>query len=527
MLMTKLKVVTALLLAVGAVTTGIITLTQSAPVTAQALAAPARNATLAPESAEPITKKHARRETAEARPSSTDEKDDAVLVSGRVVDPDGKAVAGAKVFFARCITRTPDASSGPPPITDADGRFRLPVSRTGYKDDYKSLWMRGAVVALGKGFAFGWVGADNAEKLTNVAVQLRRDVPIEGRVVDLQGKPVAGVNVQMRSVSFREDGKGLKDFAEGLRANQARMGWWNHPAHPGMTLDPALLELTRTATTGADGKFRLPGVSPECLVLLRFDGPTIETSEAFAMTRPGPTIHLPAGKEMLGACPYDFHGATFDHAAAPTRVIVGIVRDKDTGKPLPGVTIQNETERGPGDVLDLRATTDAEGRYRMVGLSREAGHQLLALPPPGSPYLRAVVTSGAGSGLEPVTVDFTLKRGVVMRGRVTEKETGRPIAALVEYFTFGDNPNLRETPGYRDRYSVEVRTGEDGSFTVVGLPGRGIIAARAADREREGRYLMAAGADKIKGCDFSTYNTVIEVNPPKGAKSIVRDLLPV
>jgi RNA polymerase sigma factor (sigma-70 family) len=540
MLLTKLKVATALLLALGTVTTGIITLTFNAQVTAQALAAPAREAAPAQKSAAPVTKEPASRETAEAKPSITNEKDDAVLVSGRVVDPDGKAVAGARVFFARYILRGRDAALSPPRSpTDGDGNFRLRVPRTGYQNNSdKALWMRGAVVAVGKGFAFGWVGTQNADKLTNVTLQLHRDLPIEGRVVDLQGKAVAGVNVQMRSVSFREDDKGLKDFVEAIRANQVRLGWWNHPARPAMTLDPALLDLTRTATTGADGKFRLTGVSPECLVLLRFDGPTIETSEAYAMTRPEPTIHLPADKELLEARAYDFHGATFDRAAAPTRPIVGIVRDKDTGKPIAGVTIQHETNRGPGDVLDLRATTDAEGRYRMVGLSRDAGHPLLAVPPPGTPYLRAALRSGAAAGLEPVTVDFTLKRGVVIRGRVTEKETGRPMAALVEYFAFGDNPNLREAPGYRDSHSLKVRTGEDGSFAVLGLPGHGLIAAKAADQEKEGRYIMAVGADKIKGrrehddfithpyiCNASRYNTLVEVYPPKGAESIVEHIV--
>src|SRR5262249_44939491 len=154
---------------------------------------------------------------AAAQPPAADEEGDRVEVSGRVVDPDGKPVAGAKVFFARYILglRNPP----PPAVTsDAEGRFRLRVSRAGYQEDYeKAQWLRGAVVALGKGFAPGWVGGDNAEQLTDVTVKLARDVPIEGRVVDLQGRPVAGVSVQVRSVRFREDGGDLKDFVEGLK----------------------------------------------------------------------------------------------------------------------------------------------------------------------------------------------------------------------------------------------------------------------------------------------------------------------
>jgi RNA polymerase sigma factor (sigma-70 family) len=402
MFVTKLKITISLMLLVGILTTGFIALAQNLPVTAQALAAPLRETTATQKSAAPAIKEAA------------------------------KAAAADQVFFARYILRGPKASSQPQATTDAEGRFLLRISRTGCPEDYdKAQWMRGAVVARGDGFAPGWVGTDNAEKLTNVTVQLGRDVPIEGRAVDLQGKPIAGIAVHLRNVYFRQDGAGLKDFVEALQSKQVRFGWWNHPSCPSMMLDPALLGLTAATTTGADGRFRLAGVSGECLVLLRFEGPTIETSEVYAMTRPGPTIHLPPVKEMLHSRAYVFHGATFDHVAAPTRAIVGTVRDKDTGKPLPGVTIRDETNYSPGVDIDLRVTTDAEGRYRMVGLSRDAGHSLLALPPSGSPYLRASLTSGTAPGLDPVTVDFNLKRGVIIHGRVTDKKTNRPAPALV------------------------------------------------------------------------------------------------
>jgi hypothetical protein len=311
---------------------------------------------------------------AAAKPTAA-EKGDSIEVSGRVVDPDGKPFAGAKVFFARYIL----ALRAPPPpavTSDAEGRFRLRVSRTGYQsEDEKAHWLRGAVVALAKGDGHGGVGADNAEKLANVTVKLVKEVPIAGRVVDLQGKPIAGVRVRVLSVSFRADGGDLKGFVEALRSKQVY-----GPSYPGVRLAPALLGLTRPAVTGADGKFRLTGLSGERLVGLRFEGPTIETADVFAMTRPAPTIvpgdpYVRFGRSV-------FHGATFDHAAAPTRPVVGVVRDKDTGKPLAGVTVQARirSDLATDLYLYLRATTDAEGRYRLVGLSREGEHRLQFLP---------------------------------------------------------------------------------------------------------------------------------------------------
>jgi RNA polymerase sigma factor (sigma-70 family) len=468
-----------------------------------------------------------------AKPQAADEKG-STLVSGRVVDPAGKPFAGAKVFFVRSVLGIRDAPPAPPAAVSSDGAgsFRLIVSRTGYKSsNEKAQWSRGAVVAVGKGFGPGWVGGDDVEKLTNVTIKLARDVPIQGRVVDLEGRPIAGVQVQVRNIRFRENGGDLKAFVADLRSGMYASGQFL-PGFAGTDLDPALLGLTRPVLTGADGKFRFRGISPECRVSLRFAGPTIETVEVWVLTHPTPTIRVPRH--------FVFYGATFDHAAAPTRPVVGVVRDRDTGKPLAGVTIQARLPSALGHRDEdkyLRTTTDGKGRYRLVGLSRQKGHRLQVLAGPSQPYLHAARTLGAATGLGPVTVDFPLKRGVWFRGRVTDKETGRPVRARVRYAAFSDNPHVKEAPGLSNSDDIETRTAADGSFTLLGLPGRGLLAAKAADRQ-DGRYVMSVGAEKIKGpmygrdnynteprpLDPSEFNVVVEVNPARGTESIVRDL---
>jgi hypothetical protein len=529
--MTKAKIVTVLLLAVSLLAAGVLT--------RQALAAKETPTRI--QKPEPSTPKgDAKPQAARAADDAKEETGDPVEVSGRVVDPDGKPVAGAKVFFARSMFDLRDEPPPAPPTvtSDAEGRFRLSVSRSGYKahDKYeKEHWLRGAVVAVGKGHGPGFVRADNAEKLGNVIVKLVKDVPIEGRVVDLEGKPIAGARVQVRSFAG-DDGPDLKPFVESLQKKGASsyraVRTW---------LDPKLLDLTRPVVTGADGKFRLTGIGGERLVGLRFEGPTIETSEVHVLTRPAPTIVTPRSKDRPELGNSVFHGNTFDHAAAPTQPVVGVVRDRDTDKPLAGVTIQARMgaarEHFASDPY-LVTTTDAEGRYRLVGLSREGEHRLQFLPGSGQPYLAATKTLKATTGLEPITVDFALKRGVFIRGRVTDKATGRPVAALVRYGAFSDNPHLREAAGFRNSDSDQTRTAKDGSFTLVGLPGRGLLAVKAADR-LDGRYLMAVGAEEIKGPrwdgdHFDTepsalrqaeFNTLVEINPAKDAESIVRDVV--
>jgi RNA polymerase sigma factor (sigma-70 family) len=524
MILNKLKVVSVFLLAV---------LLAGGSVAAYVTGAGAGSWTqgLAAGQAKPRASASANSPAVEPKPSAEDDKADSVVVRGQVVDPDGKPFGGAKVLFVRYSRLGKDAAL-PTVISDSDGRFRLHVSRTGYEDgtprwgDFeKRLWLRGAVVALGKGFGFGWVGDDNVEKLTDVTIKLVRDVPIEGRVLDLEGKPVSGVNVRLQSVEFRESGGSLVDF---VVSGQSKVGLFGGK-WPATRVDPAVLHLTRTTATGADGKYRFTGISGECVVKLRFEGPTIETAEERVLTRPIPAIHEPAIKNVPGSRGVTYHGSVFDHAAAPTRPIEGVVRDKDTGKPLAGVTIQNETF-GPGKGIQLSAVTDQDGRYRITGLSREPGQSLLAEAPEGQHYLRAALTSKAVAGLGPLTLDFNLKRGVVISGRVTDLKTGRPVPARVEYFVFNDNPFLREAPGFRNSPSIDVRTDADGFFTIVGLPGRSLIAARSV--AVEGRHLMAVGADKIQGlepescntypncCDANRFNTLVEISPARDAKTL-------
>ena len=253
-----------------------------------------------------------------------------------------------------------------------------------------------------------------------------------------------------------------------------------------------------TVTTGAEGRFRLTGIGRERVVSLWIEGPTIATSlgNVHARTRPGPTYRLAVQRDKPEFGTLVFHGATFDHAAAPTRPIEGTVRDKDTGKPLAGVSIRSE--RFAGNAISgrdhVRTTTGADGRYRLVGMPAGAGNRITANPGPAQPYLGAGAQVPAGRRRSRPRSTSRLKRGVAIRGKVTDKATGKPVPAVVEYFVFVDNPHRAEASRL---HGGEVRTRPDGSFELVGLPGRGLVAARAV----KDHYLVGQGADRIAGAD--------------------------
>ena len=69
----------------------------------------------------------------------------------------------------------------------------------------------------------------------------------------------------------------------------------------------------------------------------------------------------------------------------------------------------------------LKASSDAEGRYRLTGMPEGKGNMILAVPNDNQPYLAREVTVPDAKGADPVTANVELHRGVWITGRVTAK----------------------------------------------------------------------------------------------------------
>ena len=456
-----------------------------------------------------------------------------VTVHGRVLDPEGKPFVGAKIYTYRPIPpRGEDPFSIGPPVpsatSGAGGEFKYQIGDPRLQTlEAQPSGNNPVVVAVARGFGPAWATITKIDEAKDLTLRLvRDDVPISGRVLDLEGRPISGVTVRPVMLSSYT----TTDFAA-WEAAMARAKDLNN--NDAFRLPSKSLELFRwrddlSVMTGADGRFRLSGIGVERVVLLWIEGPTIVTSlDVHARTRPGPTYRLPAqqGKPEFGTLV--FHGATFDHVAAPTRPIEGTVRDKATGKPLGGVSIRSN--RFAGNVISgrdyVRATSGADGRYRLVGMPGGPGNAITANPGPGLPYFGAGAEAPAGTAPEPAVVDVVLERGVAIRGKALDKATGKPVQAVVEYFYFGNNPQL---------HGREVATGPDGSFELIGLPGRGLVAARAT----KDHYLVGQGAATIPGADergwFHTgphicqpefFHAVTAIDPATGTHTLTCDLV--
>jgi beta-lactamase regulating signal transducer with metallopeptidase domain len=132
----------------------------------------------------------------------------------------------------------------------------------------------------------------------------------------------------------------------------------------------------------------------------------------------------------------------------------------------------------------------------LVGLPRGRGNQFVAIPAKGQPYLAASVEIPDTPSLDPVSLDVGLTRGIVIEGRVTDRASGKPLKAFVEYNAYEDNPALAQAPGFRAaRVWGQYQTEPDGSFRVVGLPGRGLVAAMYSGGGKE--YLKGVGLPNV------------------------------
>jgi RNA polymerase sigma factor (sigma-70 family) len=457
-------------------------------------------------------------------------KNESVEVRGVVVDPDGKPFAGAQVYLQ---ARQRIGQFEPEPgfarvrvISEADARFHFRVARDplwpseGEETRFvQNLHKHAVVTAVAAGYGPAWATIRTNGEAGKLTLQLvKDDVPINGRMVDLEGKPIRGVRVRALFV-MPLLGESLQPWLLTLAIKKGESHW----RFEGEEIYAEAAGLAKAVVTDAEGRFQLRGIGRERVATLRLEGPTIETSDVLVRTRPGPTLEVPYSTGR-----YVYYGATFEHAAAPAVPIVGTVRDKDTGKPLAGIIIQAGS---------LRTATDKEGRYRLSGLPKSPGLIVRAFSGPGQSYVRLGKRIEPSVGLGPVRLDFELKRGVVIRGRVTDKATGQPVRAEVEYFLFSDNTAYVEGAGdTREGGPISTRTSEDGSYSLVGLPGRGVVAAKAWSA-RADRYIVAAGAERIQGANgdfaFSTYpyclgatrfHSLKEINPAKNADSVVCDI---
>lgn len=407
---------------------------------------------------------------------------DAVIVRGRVLDPDGKPVQGARLY---CLYWPPtdlksedDIDFSQQTKTDAAGCFHFELPRS----DIRPGWSL-VVIAAADGYGADWSKVAKDDPDAELTLQLVKDQPIEGRILSTEGKPLAGVRV--RALTASKLPYGMDGFLAGWeRSWQSAMVWSQKP--PNAMLLPQE-EKSCQAVTDKDGRFRLQGAGAERLVLLRLRGSGITPAVLFIVNRAGfdaaPVNKIvrerATSEESRRNPPQLLYGPRIDYVVMPGRPIEGTVRESGSGRPLAGFRIQTSLSYG------LWTVSDEDGHYKLESIPKMRQYQLYASPPQMSSWIQTSVIVDDVAGVQPLRVDFTVVRGVVVSGRVIDKTAGKGVPSLV-YFDALPGNKFFDKPGHA-AYRHErpsVRTDREGSFRLVIFPGAGVLLALTDPTER-------------------------------------------
>jgi RNA polymerase sigma factor (sigma-70 family) len=484
-----------------------------------------------------------------ARPKKAAARTGEQSISGRVLGPEKRPLAGARV----ALLWWPDRQPAPGPqvlgeaTTDKEGKFRLKA-----KAAPAPVSASETLVAAAPGHGPAWSPAD---KTSGVEITLSPEEIIRGRLVDLQGQPAANVKLQvsrlgprlvgrninqylLQAVEFDYDADGVLDLlvtndaywiaATDGSVRTARMNPPPGPVVGSVTWLPAGAALIfpespaglwfwpRSVTTDAQGRFVLKGVG-------RGQGVGLQVrDERYAL-------------QALDVSPQaGDRGAEIPLVLQPPRILEGTVTDAATGRPLtharlkvrsPGnpnslvsgsvavaglggdpapdwrgrrglgpsldlaltfALIDAYGHAGAGELPDIEARADDKGHFRLP--LYQAGHYNVGVAgAPGEPFLPKVAGVDWPKG-EVVRhqVHVSLVRGVPVRGKVTEEPGGKAVAgARVDFWCKG----LKLPEGVRHPGPAATRA--DGTFAALLPPGSWHVLVNAGAPEYVYRTIAA------------------------------------
>jgi RNA polymerase sigma factor (sigma-70 family) len=420
--MGRLKTVGAVLLAVALAAAGTGLLAYRAP----------GHAETAPADDTPPAAPAGAKDEAGPRPAPMGEAKETV-VSGRVLDPEGKPAAGAEVAALLYLPRilavgeTKLAARGK---SDGEGRYRLEVVIPAGEPYFVHL--RG----VARGHGLGATMIDSRDVRPDTTIKLVPEQTIRAGLITIEGAAAAGVKLRVRLPAYGAVPDGEP---------------WPGPL-----------------TTDERGRFTLRGLGLGTRVFLEVE------DDRFVRQR----LALEVGAGKPGEEP------TF--TLAPLRVLEGTVTQEDTANPIPGARVVVEAHANQGNTSDtVEARADERGRYRAIPYD---GNALVVrvFPPDDLPYLpRTEQIRWAGATVKRA-VDAKLPRGVLVRGQVTDAGSGKPVAGATVAF----RPRRKDNPSYRNdvidfggslgllAQFNEAKTGADGTFQLAILPGPGHLLVK-------------------------------------------------
>jgi beta-lactamase regulating signal transducer with metallopeptidase domain len=348
--------------------------------------------------------------------------------NGKVVDADGKPVAGATaVAFEMAFDK--DKIFRPRPlgkvVTKADGRFSFKRRRRKIKDS-----PRGAIAAFRPAFAVGWAGWERSidwrSPITrNVTVVLGKPDKLAGLLMDEDGKPVAGA--------------GISAILYPRASSRDQQQTWLAGVEPVEWL---------LAKSDERGRFQFDNIPAETKVDLMVSARGKATVFTYEQDK-GP--RFAAGQTDIKI------------TTVPEARIEGTIIDKSTQTGIPKVKITARLEQ-PMNIFDIfQCLSREDSSFSLGGLS--SGRYLLT----GDIFPE--IDIGAQSG--QTNRIKTIECHAMLQGRVT-RPNGEPIANVNVAMRSKPEPGLGRSPGQVQmpgpRYYAGAETNEQGHYRCFGLP---------------------------------------------------------
>ncbi len=434
-----------------------------------------------------------RPETEAAFDTNHDDPEQAGRFVGRVLGPDGEPLAGARILIGRSREALrPDRVRD---VTDEDGRFAfdapdmttigldgLPRRRPGWliadADGLAPDWFR-TWGETRSGIRSHWDPVKGADLTLRLAED---DVPIRGRLLGPDGRPLVGADVRVTSLQIPQ-GHQLDTHLERIKNfDPTDFITRSHLIPPLRSLYNGLPDLlpgvdTR-ASTGADGRFTLRGLGRDRIVGLAIRRPGVVDTSIRVLTHVLPDGFLRRDPSQIGFKRMPF-SARFTHRLEPGLTVNGVVRDRRTGRPIPGMWV------GPGhdpfqglDDGTYPRSTDEDGQFTISGL-HPSTEEVTAVSAPGLPYIMARAQISGDSN-----VVIECDRGIPFRLRVVD-EDGEPVeGAEVTYAVVSPNRLARSARELQHDGVVGRAAERDaGIYEGFVLPGPGAILVRVPGRD--------------------------------------------
>jgi hypothetical protein len=363
-------------------------------------------------------------------------------LAGTVLDAAAKPVAGVTVsaigrtWADPVVTAT--ARTGP------DGRFVLAGA---WKLENTDLPYLGLFARAPDGRC-GWMGTvwGNEPASRDVTIRLEDPSDVAARLVDQDGKPLAGAEVIVQVLDRSDPERQVYD----------------------QVVLPASLEASFRARSDLDGRFRLRGIPRGVNVKARVDEPAVGRPSVFWDPAKVQSLVL---DRRLGAITGRL--ATPDGKEIPGKVTISLRRNLAAeGLKLSAGDFSFTTSRS--------TTVDRDGRFQIAGLP-PGGYfvelEFDAATPYSGEHRRAVVLE-PGEPFKPL--EIPLQRWPVVSGRVIDEVTGSGI--------LGVGLTAYQLQGYSMQYGRRTKTDSAGNYVVAVQPGMTMIHPHGPPKAFLGMY---------------------------------------